>query len=92
MVKLTRGSQCTHSSSKWGIHGVDSPTYTVVTTRVCPREVVAFTLMEFSRTLMTGAVVSATTAADVAVAQTELAARQMPSVEHLQHIVGIRQC
>lgn len=70
-----------------GSRNVDLPTYTVVTTRVCPCGVVAFTLIEFSRTVMTGAVVSATTVVvvGVAVAQTELALRQMPSVEHLQH-------
>ena len=62
---------------------VDLPTYTVVTTSVCPLGVVAFTLMELSRTVMTGAVVSAST--EVEVAHSEAAGRHTPSVEHLQH-------
>lgn len=45
---------------------------------------VAFTLMVFSRTVMTGAVVSAATVVDV-VAHSEAAVRHTPSVEHLHH-------
>lgn len=74
--------------------GSNLPTYTVVTTRRCPVGVVAFTLMELSRTVMTGGVVSASTgAAGPPAAQRELAeARHTPSVEHLQHRAHVCQC
>ena len=46
--------------------------------------VVAFALIEFSKTVMTGGVVSAVTVVVVAVEQTDVADRQTVYTEHLQ--------
>jgi len=55
----------------------------VVTTSSCPAAVVALTLIEFNRTVILGAVVSAA-AAVVVEAHIEVAGRQTVNVEHLQ--------
>ena len=60
------------------------PTYAVVTTRIWPLGVVALTLKEFNRTVMTGAVVSASTVVALADAQTDEAARHTEYTEHLR--------
>lgn len=91
-AKLSCALQCTDPCRKVWFTGGDLPTYTLVTTRVCPFGVVAFTLIEFSSTVMTGAVASATTVVSEAVAQTELALKQTPSVEHLQHSAVSCRC
>lgn len=82
LADLTACTAHTHAEAGVTYRG-DLPTYTVVTTSVCPLGVVAFTLMEFSRTVMIGAVVSAATGVEVA--HSEAAVRHTPSVEHLHH-------
>ena len=56
----------------------------MVTTSSSPADVVAFTLREFSKTVMTGGVVSVATTV-VADAHMDVAARQTVRVEHLQY-------
>ena len=56
----------------------------MVTTSSSPADVVAFTLSEFSKTVMTGAVVSVVTVVLVD-AHIDVAARQTVRVEHLQY-------
>ena len=60
------------------------PTYTVVTTSSSPADVVALTLSEFSKTVMTGAVVSVVNVV-VVDAHMDVADRQTVRVEHLQY-------
>ena len=73
---MTRSTRC-----DWPVN-CNSPTSTVVCTSDCPPAVVAYVLIEFNNTVMTGGVVSAE-AAEVAEAQMEVAGRQAVSVEHL---------
>ncbi len=72
----------------------------MVTTKSCPAAVVALTLIEFNRTVILGAVVSAATAV-VVEPHTEVAGRQTVSVEHLQqqkrcvcciHVLLVNRC
>ncbi len=56
----------------------------MVTTSSSPADVVAFTLSEFSKTVMTGAVVSVVTVV-VVDAHIDVADRQTVRVEHLQY-------
>jgi len=56
----------------------------VVTTKSCPVDVVALTLREFNRTVMTGGVVSAAARLLAAVPQIDVAERHTVYKEHLQ--------
>lgn len=77
--RLERWKACL--TEKTGMYGI--PTKTVVTTSSCPAAVVALTLIEFNKTVISGAIVSAA-AAVVVEAHIEVAGRQTVNVEHLQ--------
>ena len=63
----------------------------MVTTSSSPAEVVAFTLIEFSSTVMTGAVVSVDTTVVVA-SHMDVADRHTVNVEHLQQAQTEQMC